>query len=67
MKYAFELELVAMIYVSTFIKIGSGIRKLVGGGYTGTQDTWRSHKPTLGKGAKIINLNDRRHAFITET
>jgi hypothetical protein len=45
MKYAFEMDIVAMIHVSSFIKIGSGIRKLIGGGYTDTQDAWRSHKP----------------------
>jgi hypothetical protein len=30
MKYAVEMGSVAMIYVPNFIKIGSGIRKLIG-------------------------------------
>jgi hypothetical protein len=35
MKYAVEMGSVAMIYIPSFIKIGSGIRKLLGwGGYT---------------------------------
>jgi hypothetical protein len=32
MKYAVEKESGAMIYVPSFIKIGSNIRKLMGGG-----------------------------------
>jgi hypothetical protein len=35
----------AMIYVPSFIKIGSGVQKLIGGIHTQTA-TW-SHKPTL--------------------
>jgi hypothetical protein len=31
MKYAVEISLVAMIYIPSFIKIGSGIQKLLGG------------------------------------
>jgi hypothetical protein len=31
MKIAFEMGLVAMIYIPSFIKIGSGIQKLIGG------------------------------------
>jgi hypothetical protein len=31
MKYALEIGSVAMIYISTFINIGSGIQKLLGG------------------------------------
>jgi hypothetical protein len=42
-----EVDSVAMICTSNFIKIGSGIQKLMGRGYTQTE--WRSHKPTLGK------------------
>jgi hypothetical protein len=38
MKYAVEMGLGAMIYIPSFIKIGSGIRKLmVGEGFTDTQ------------------------------
>jgi hypothetical protein len=32
MKYAVEMASVAMIYIPSFIKIGSGIQKLMGGG-----------------------------------
>jgi hypothetical protein len=31
MKYAVEMGSVAMIYIPSFIKIGSGIQKLMGG------------------------------------
>jgi hypothetical protein len=31
MKYATEMRSGVMIYISSFIKIGSGIRKLIGG------------------------------------
>jgi hypothetical protein len=33
MKYAVEMGLVAIIYVPSFIKIDSTIRKLMGGGW----------------------------------
>jgi hypothetical protein len=39
MKYAFERILGAMIHTPSFIKIGSGIQKLVKGD-TQTQTTW---------------------------
>jgi hypothetical protein len=39
MKYAFEMGSGAMIYIPSFIKIGSGIQKLIGG-YTDTQTAW---------------------------
>jgi hypothetical protein len=45
MKYAVEMGSGIMLYIPSFIKIGSGIRKLMGGG-TQTQTAWRSHKPT---------------------
>jgi hypothetical protein len=45
MKYAVEMGSGTMIYIPSFTKIGSGIRKLIGD----TQTAWRSHKPTLGK------------------
>jgi hypothetical protein len=44
MKYADEVGSGAMIYIPSFIKIGSGNQKLIGGD---TQTTWGSHKPTL--------------------
>jgi hypothetical protein len=37
MKYAVEMDSVAMIYIPSFVKIGSGIQKfMVGWGYTDT-------------------------------
>jgi hypothetical protein len=42
----------AMIHIPSFIKIGSGVHKLIRWGtyvYTDTQTAWRSHKPALGK------------------
>jgi hypothetical protein len=48
MKYAAEMGLGAMIYITSFTDIGSGIQRLKGGGgYTTTQTAWRSHKPTF--------------------
>jgi hypothetical protein len=32
MKYAIEIGSVPMIYIPSFVKIGSGIQKLMGGG-----------------------------------
>jgi hypothetical protein len=34
-----------MLYISSFINIGSAIQTLRGEGYT--ERTWRSHKPTF--------------------
>jgi hypothetical protein len=43
MKYAIEMGSGVMIYLPSFVKIGSGIQKL-----TGDRETaWRSHKPSL--------------------
>jgi hypothetical protein len=39
MKYAVEMGSGAMIYIPSFIKIGSGIRKLIGRD-TRTQTVW---------------------------
>jgi hypothetical protein len=36
MKYAIEMSSGAMIYIPSFIKIGSGIQKLIVGGFTDT-------------------------------
>jgi hypothetical protein len=36
-KYAFEMGSVAMIYIPSFINIGSAIQNLIGGGYTDIQ------------------------------
>jgi hypothetical protein len=45
MKYAVEMGSGGMIYIPSFINIGSGIQKPIRGD---TQTAWRSHKPTLG-------------------
>jgi hypothetical protein len=47
MKYAVEMGPGAMIYIPSFIKIGSGIEKLIRGRYTDAQTGRRSHKPAL--------------------
>jgi hypothetical protein len=41
----------ATIYIPSFIKIGSGIQKLIlgCGRFTATQTEWRLHKPDIGK------------------
>jgi hypothetical protein len=46
MKYAVEMGSGAMIYVPSFINVGLGIQKLMGG-YTDTQTAWISQKPTF--------------------
>jgi hypothetical protein len=47
MKHADEMGSVAMIYVPSFIEIGSGIQKLIGREeLTETQKARRSHKST---------------------
>jgi hypothetical protein len=43
MKYAAEMGSGAMICTPSFMKIGSGIQKLMGG-YTDTQTAWKSRK-----------------------
>jgi hypothetical protein len=50
--YAVEMGSGAMIYIPSFIKIGSGIQELIGGGkgvhiYVDTQATWKSHTTTF--------------------
>jgi hypothetical protein len=48
MKHAVEMGSGAMTYIQSFIKMGSGIQKLIRvGGYTDTQTGWKSHKPTF--------------------
>jgi hypothetical protein len=38
MKYAVEMGSGAMVYISSFIKIGSGIQKVIGWGFTDTDN-----------------------------
>jgi hypothetical protein len=45
MNYAAEMGSGAMIYIRSFINIGSGIRKSMEG--IQRQTAWRSHKPTF--------------------
>jgi hypothetical protein len=47
MKYAVEMGSGAMIYIPSFIKIGSGIQKIIEGGLTDTQTAWIAHKPSF--------------------
>jgi hypothetical protein len=46
MKCSVEMESGAVTYIPSFIKIGSGIQKVIGG-FTGTQTAWTSHKPAF--------------------
>jgi hypothetical protein len=54
MKYAALNGSGAMIYILSFLMIGSGIKKLMEGGFTDAQTTWRSHKTILGKHSNNI-------------
>jgi hypothetical protein len=52
MKHAVEMGSGALIYIPSFINIGSVIQKLIMGGGGNSRDTvtqtaWRSHKPTF--------------------
>jgi hypothetical protein len=40
MKYAVEMGSCAMLYIPSFIKIGSCIQKLIERGYTDAQTAW---------------------------
>jgi hypothetical protein len=40
MKSAVEMGSGAMIYILSFVKIGSGILKLMGGAFADTQTAW---------------------------
>jgi hypothetical protein len=46
MEYAIEMGLGAVMYIPSFMKIGSAVQKLMGG-CTVAQRAWRSHKPTF--------------------
>jgi hypothetical protein len=46
MKYTVEMGSGAMIYVPSFLKIGSGIQKLLTGD-SQTHTAWKLHKPTF--------------------
>jgi hypothetical protein len=46
-KYAVEMGSGVMICIRSFIKIGSGIQKLIAGGFTDTQAAWWLHKPAF--------------------
>jgi hypothetical protein len=54
MKYVVEMGSGGVIYIPSFIKIGSAIRKSKGDwvGFVDAQTSWRSHKPTLGEWPK---------------
>jgi hypothetical protein len=40
MKDVVVMDSGVMLYILSFMKIGSGIQKLIGGGYTYTQTAW---------------------------
>jgi hypothetical protein len=40
MQYAVKIASGAMIYITSFIKIASGIQRLIVWGYTDTQTAW---------------------------
>jgi hypothetical protein len=46
MEYVIDMGSGAMIYIPSFIKIGSGIQKPMRV-FTDTQTGWKSHKPTF--------------------
>jgi hypothetical protein len=46
MKYAAEMGSGAMIYIPNFIKVGSAVQILMGGGGR-SQTSWRAHKTTF--------------------
>jgi hypothetical protein len=46
-KYAVETGSGAMMYIPSFIKIGSGIQKLMRRGFTDTQTACRQDKPAF--------------------
>jgi hypothetical protein len=46
MNYAVEISSGAMIYTPNFIKIGSGIQKVIGGVHIQTHRQKAIHKPT---------------------
>jgi hypothetical protein len=62
MKYAAEMGSGAMIHILNFIKISSGIQKLMGG-YTDTQTAWRSHKAAFIFQNKESRLKVPRNLF----
>jgi hypothetical protein len=57
--YTVEMTSSVMIYIPTFIKIGSDIQKSIGRRrfhrHWDTQAAWRSHKPALGNWAQNWN------------
>jgi hypothetical protein len=58
MNYAIEMDSVAIIYIPHFIKIGSGIQKLMGG-YTGTK--------TARNASLILFLQNKESRLVTRT
>jgi hypothetical protein len=52
MMCAIEIDSGAMIYIPSFIKIGSDIQKLIRGD---SQTAWGSHEPTLKSEFEVAN------------
>jgi hypothetical protein len=64
MKYAVEMGGVAMMYIPSFIKIGSGIKNLIGVIHRHTG--WRPHKPAFifqNKESKLKNVSCYKTIF----
>jgi putative transposon-encoded protein len=53
MKYATEMGSGAMMYIPSFIQIGSGIQKLIREGYTGCREGFMKYATEMGSGAMI--------------
>jgi hypothetical protein len=70
MKYTVEMGSCAMIYIPSFIQIGSAMPKSIEGMHRHTQTAWRSHKPTsifFSKYEKLANKTQRTHQNSTIT
>jgi hypothetical protein len=76
MKYAVEIDLGAMIYIPSFIKIDSGIQKLTGRGsqthrHEDTERVWRLHETNFRKKVKNGHSMNKQKGhidfYVTET
>jgi hypothetical protein len=66
MKHAVEMGSGTVLYIPSFIKIGSSIQELIGVIHRHTE--WRSYKPTFGEYAKnrILRIVTERLWFEQE-
>jgi hypothetical protein len=63
MKCPSEMGSGVMMYIPSFIKMGSSILKVMGEGFTDTQTAGRSHKPTFIS-FRIVNLREMSSLMI---